>query len=86
MKIISGDVDSAIDVMRDAARWLINSNQPLWNPEELTRERLMEGISEENFVTGWLDNVPAAAMILQWHDPVWKNINLMNPASYTNYP
>jgi GNAT superfamily N-acetyltransferase len=75
MFIKNGDVDHAIIIMREAAEWLISSGKLLWKIEDLTKEKILNGITEENVYVGWKNNLPIAAMILQWHDPFfWKNV------------
>lgn len=75
MKIKAGDTDNALLVIRDAAKWLIDSGILLWKMEDLTKEKLLKGVSKENFYTGYLNSTPAAAMLLMWHDPFfWPEI------------
>ena len=35
-----GDKAEAIDIMREAARWLVDTGKPMWDEEELSDERL----------------------------------------------
>ena len=75
MRIINSDIETALGIMREAAQWLIGKGERLWRLEDLTSEKIMDGISEENVYVGFEDNIPIAAMILQWHDPFfWENI------------
>ena len=75
MIIKNTDINIALEIMREAALWLIDKNEPLWRLEDLTSEKIMKGISEENVYVGFEDNLPVAAMILQWHDPsFWEKI------------
>lgn len=70
-----GRVEDALTIMREAARWLIDRGQPLWQLKELTEKRMLRFVSKENFITGYLNEEPAAAMILQWTDrDVWPEI------------
>jgi len=73
--ISSGDIDNALLVIREAAKWLIDIGKPLWKLEDLTNEKLLKEITKENVYVGYVNNRPAAAMLLIWHDPVfWENI------------
>ena len=61
--------------MREAAKWLIDKGQTLWEIDSLTKEDLLKNISAENIYTYWENEKPAAAMILQWYDPIfWSEI------------
>lgn len=35
-----GDVNESIEIMREAAQWLIDMENPLWSIDEITREQL----------------------------------------------
>ena len=75
LKIKQGNVEEAAEIMMEAAAWLVETGQPLWRTEDLTPEKLLKGRSEEAFHVGWEDDKSVAAMILQWHDPLfWKEI------------
>ena len=63
-----GEIEIALEIMREAARWLIDTGRPLWRLEDLTREKILQGIAEEDVRVGWVGDEPAAAMILQWRD------------------
>ena len=69
MNISQGDITIAIEIMREAASWLIETGKPLWRLEDLTEQKLLAGISKEDIYVGWVANEAAAAMILQWNDP-----------------
>jgi hypothetical protein len=58
-----GDVDEAIDIMREAANWLIDTGQPLWKLGDLTKEKLLKDNKNNEFHVLKIDNVSAAAMI-----------------------
>jgi ribosomal protein S18 acetylase RimI-like enzyme len=75
MTITSRETDIAIGIMREAAQWLAETGKPLWKPEELTKKMLLEDITEEDIYIGRENDIPAAAMILRWHDPYfWPQI------------
>ena len=69
MKITSGDIAIAIEIMREAAVWLIETGQPLWRLEDLTEHKILAGITKDDVYVGWIADEAAAAMILQWSDP-----------------
>jgi ribosomal protein S18 acetylase RimI-like enzyme len=74
-EVLIGEVDNAIVIMREVAKWCIEADLNMWRLEELTREKLMENIKEENFCIGRIKDEYAASMILQWYDPYfWPNI------------
>ena len=76
MIIKKGQINDALLIMKEAAQWLIEINQPLWKLEDLVKEKITKGLSEENFIVGYINDEPAAAMILQWEDKLfWPNIN-----------
>lgn len=64
----NGKVDEAIDVMREAAKWLIDSSKPLWKLEDLTKEKLLRGARIDEFYVLKINNEIAGAMILKWED------------------
>lgn len=69
MIVTRGDISIAVDIMREAAAWLLNRNMPLWRLEDLTEEKVLAGLTPENACVGWVGDEPAAAMIFQWNDP-----------------
>lgn len=71
MNITRGDTAAAADIMREAAAWLRETGRPLWRPEDLTEERILAGVAKEDVCVGRADGEAAAAMILQWSDPVY---------------
>jgi ribosomal protein S18 acetylase RimI-like enzyme len=65
---LTNDVDSAIELMREAGQWLIDSGRTpskWWDPKNLNREFLLQYAQPEEFRTLVIDGVPAAAVILQ---------------------
>lgn len=76
MKIKKGQINDAILIMKEAAQWLIDINEPLWEIDDFDKKKITNGLTEENFVVGYINDGPAAAMILQWEDKFfWPNIN-----------
>ncbi|HBF36211.1 MAG TPA: hypothetical protein DDW50_02700 [Firmicutes bacterium] len=69
--VVQGDMDNAIAIMKEVAQWCADTGKKMWHPNELSRERLLQGITAENFCVGKVGNDNAAAMILQWHDPLF---------------
>jgi len=63
----AGDADTAIDIMREAARWLADAGKPMWRLETVTREKIKN--PAEEFHVLYLDGESAAAMLLSFHDP-----------------
>jgi ribosomal protein S18 acetylase RimI-like enzyme len=69
--ICQGNVDNAINIMKEVAQWCEDTGKNMWKTDELSKDILLKGISEENFYVGRVGNDNAAAMILQWHDPLF---------------
>src|SRR5690606_14966504 len=65
----------AVKVIAEAAQWLIRIQQSFWDPESLTEENLLKKSFPENFFVAYIHQEPAAAMILDWEDPLfWPDI------------
>ncbi len=76
MKITSGNTSIAIEIMCEAASWLIETGKPLWRLEDLTEQKILAGITKDDVYVGWVAEEAAAAMILQWSDPFfWPQAN-----------
>lgn len=74
-RVSTGDVEEAVVIIHEASQWLIDQNIPLWKQEELTKENLLASLKPDNFCVGWVGDEAAAAMILQWQDPIfWPDI------------
>ena len=83
--IRQGNISEAIDIMTEAAQWLIQTGRPLWSLDELTKEKLLKRNKEEDFHLCHLDGNAISAMILKWHDPFfWPDIEEGASGSYTN--
>jgi GNAT superfamily N-acetyltransferase len=68
-----GDKATAIDIMREAARWLIDSGKPMWSLDELADEAIVN--PPEEFVVLWDGEESAAAMTLSYVDELfWPEI------------
>lgn len=73
--IVKGEVDQAINIMREVAQWCENTGKNMWKADDLTKDNLMEGLSEDNFYVGKVGEDIASSMILQWYDPLfWPDI------------
>lgn len=71
MNITQGDTTIAIEIMREAALWLIETGKPLWRFEDLNEKRILTGITKDDVYVGWIADEAAATMILQWRDPIF---------------
>lgn len=72
MKITNTNLEAAIDIMQEAARWLISINQQIWPLDNINKANLLRDNSEDNFYVGWDEDTAIASMILKWHDPdIW---------------
>ncbi len=70
-----GDIDEAIDIIREAAGWLIEIGRPLWNLEDLTKEKMLKDSKIDDIYVFKVNNESAGAMILKWQDTLfWPNI------------
>lgn len=68
-------VAPALTVMREAAQWLIERQQPLWRVEDLTAAHVLRTASAEQCWCLHRDGQPVAAMLLTWHDPdFWPDV------------
>ena len=69
----AGDVETALDIMREAAQWQIDRGTPLWGLETLTRARLNNPAGE--FLTAWVDGESAACGLLSFEDRLfWPDV------------
>jgi ribosomal protein S18 acetylase RimI-like enzyme len=62
------DVDTAIEIMREASRWLINNGKTpskWWDSQNLNKEFLFQYAKPQEFFTLTMDNRPIAAVVLQ---------------------
>jgi len=81
-KVVVGDVDASIDVLREVAQWCEDNNMGMWKVAELTKDRLLCGVSEENFCIGRIGGDNTCSMILQWYDPLFWPEAKENKAGY----
>lgn len=67
-KVLRGDVETAINIMKEVTKWGRLAGLNVWKNEYLTREKLMIGNNEDNFCIGQVSDDNACCMILQWKD------------------
>ena len=73
--IHSGEMDHFLKVLHEVAQWCLDTGLNNWNLAELTREKMLAGLTEEQFYVGKVAGDPAACMVLQWHDDLfWPEI------------
>ena len=71
-EIRAGELDLAVRIMREVAQWCIDTGRPMWTLDELTAEALLRHPpAEADFRVARFYGEPAAAMILQWRDPLF---------------
>ena len=68
-----GNKKEAISIMQEAAHWLVDIGQPMWDDEDLSSETLNNPFDE--FLVMWEDKNSIASMILSYEDKIfWPNI------------
>lgn len=81
--VSTGEVDKAINIMKEVAAWGRSMGFSVWLDEWLTREELLTSdVKEENFCIGKVDGVDACTMILQWSDSYFWPNSPYNEAGY----
>lgn len=75
VEIIFNQVEEAISVMREVAKWGREKGLRIWPEDWLTPEELItEEAQTENFCIGKVDGVTVCSFILQWSDSAyWKD-------------
>jgi ribosomal protein S18 acetylase RimI-like enzyme len=81
-KVVAGDVDNAIDILREVAKWCDDNKMNMWKLSDLTEERLLSGVSRACFCVGKIGEDNACCMILQWYDPLFWPSAKENEAAY----
>lgn len=67
--------DEFLSILREVGQWLVDSSQMLWNIDTLTAGNLIDAYTEGNCYVLYVDDVPAATVILQWKDPLfWPDV------------
>lgn len=69
--IYKGDVEKAVSIMREVAKWCELTGKNMWRVDDLIRENLMKGLTEDNFYVGKVGSSDASSMIIQWYDPLF---------------
>jgi len=66
IRFTQGDRDEAVDIIREAARWLSDTGKPMWTEHELTIEHFPNPPDE--FIVMWDGDQSIAAMTLGFED------------------
>jgi ribosomal protein S18 acetylase RimI-like enzyme len=83
-RVVKGEVEEAIKIMREVASWGRSVGLKVWKDELLTREKLLKHAREEEFCIGQVAGNNACCMILQWEDKLfWPNAK-NNEAGYVH--
>lgn len=82
--VLKGDVDTAINVMKEVATWGRSIGLNVWRDEHLTREKLMVNVLEDDFYVGKVSGNNACCMILQWSDTFFWPNSKENEAGYVH--
>ena len=70
-KVLSAEVQTAINMMKEVSEWGRSAGLNVWKDEQLIREKLMVGINENDFYVGQVFEDNACCMILQWNDTLF---------------
>ncbi|MPQ31346.1 GNAT family N-acetyltransferase [Clostridium estertheticum] len=81
-KVLRGDVETAISIMKEVTKWGRSVGLNVWKDEHLTREKLLVGINEDAFYIGKISSDNACCMILQWDDVLFWPKAKENEAGY----
>lgn len=81
-KVLKGEVETAIGIMKEVARWGRSVGLNVWKDEYLTKEKLMVYTNEEDFCVGQVNSNKACCMILQWSDTLFWPNSKYNEAGY----
>jgi ribosomal protein S18 acetylase RimI-like enzyme len=68
--IVNGQMHLTTLIINEVSDWCDESGYPMWQKDDLKVAQLFKGISSENSYVGYLNERPAAAMILQWADDI----------------
>lgn len=81
-EVSRGDVETAINIMKEVTAWGRSVGLNVWNDEHLTKEKLLVGVNEDNFYIGKVLDENASCMILQWNDALFWPGAKENEAGY----
>jgi GNAT superfamily N-acetyltransferase len=66
------DVDIVLDILEEAARWLLARSIEQWVPEQFKREPLLARIAAGEVYLAWRNGTALGTLTLQWADPrIW---------------
>lgn len=82
MNVLNGEIEAAINIMKEVTKWGRSVGLDVWKDEYLTREKLIEGITENDFYVGQVLDDNACCMILQWNDTLFWPKAKENEAGY----
>lgn len=72
LEIRNGEVDKAIEIMREVAEWGRNKGLRVWLENWLTADQLItDEARPENFYVGSINGEDVCSFILQWQDNEW---------------
>jgi ribosomal protein S18 acetylase RimI-like enzyme len=80
--VVVGAVDISIDILREVALWCEDNKMGMWKLGDLTKERLLSGVTDDNFLVGRIEEDNVCSMILQWSDPIFWPEAEENEAGY----
>jgi len=68
-----GDVDPALDIIREAGQWQLEHGREMWVMDTLTRDYIQNPPDE--FIVAWVDGEAAACCLLSFSDPIfWPDV------------
>jgi GNAT superfamily N-acetyltransferase len=70
-RVTESELPVASSVLTEAARWLIDRGEPLWEPADLVPERLRGGIADGSLHLVRQAGEPVGTIALQWEDPTF---------------
>ena len=66
------DADAVLDILQEAARWLLSRDIDQWRPDQFEREPLLAAISRGDVYLARKDGEAVGTLRLQWSDErVW---------------
>jgi GNAT superfamily N-acetyltransferase len=71
LRATPAQVNVASDILAQAANWLISINQPLWQPQHVTPQKLLPHAKAGELHLAFLDDQAVGTMLLQWEDPTY---------------
>lgn len=63
--------DDFLTILREAGQWLTDNKQEMWQLDTLTPDNLFDQYTRGNCYVMYAGQIPAAAFILQWKDPLY---------------